>query len=98
MNETILIIEDEPKITKLARDYLAQSNYRTLIAADGNTGLAMARREHPDLIVLDLMLPGMDGLDVCRVLQGIGRANANGELPPDAPTRSSVYLLLTPRR
>lgn len=69
MNETILIIEDEPKIAKLARDYLAQSSYRTLIAADGNTGLAMARREHPDLIVLDLMLPGMDGLDVCRALR-----------------------------
>jgi DNA-binding response OmpR family regulator len=69
MNEIILIIEDEPKIAKLARDYLEQSSYRALIAADGNTGLAMARREHPDLIVLDLMLPGMDGLDVCRTLR-----------------------------
>jgi DNA-binding response OmpR family regulator len=69
MNEIILIIEDEPKIAKLARDYLEQSSYRALIAADGNTGLAMARREHPDLIVLDLMLPGMDGLDVCRALR-----------------------------
>ena len=69
MNETILIIEDEPKISKLARDYLEQNNYRTLIAAEGNTGLVMARREHPDLIVLDLMLPGMNGLDVCRTLR-----------------------------
>jgi len=69
MNETILIIEDEPKISKLARDYLEQSSYRTLIAAEGVSGLAMARREHPDLIVLDLMLPGMDGLDVCRSLR-----------------------------
>jgi DNA-binding response OmpR family regulator len=69
MNETILIIEDEPKICKLARDYLDQSSYRTLVAAEGDTGLAMARREHPDLIVLDLMLPGMDGLDVCRALR-----------------------------
>ena len=69
MNETILIIEDEPKITKLARDYLEQGGFRVLVAAQGDTGLAMARREHPDLIVLDLMLPGMDGLDVCRILR-----------------------------
>ena len=69
MNETILIIEDEPKITKLARDYLEQGGFRVLVAAQGNTGLAMARRDHPDLIVLDLMLPGMDGLDVCRNLR-----------------------------
>ena len=69
MNETILIIEDEPKVTKLARDYLAQGSFRVLTAADGQTGLAMARREHPALIVLDLMLPGMDGLDVCRALR-----------------------------
>ncbi len=69
MNETILIIEDEPKIAKLARDYLEQGSFRVLTAAEGDTGLAMARREHPDVIVLDLMLPGMDGLDVCRALR-----------------------------
>jgi two-component system alkaline phosphatase synthesis response regulator PhoP len=69
MNETILIIEDEPKVTKLARDYLEQGGFRVLIAADGNTGLAMARSERPEMIVLDLMLPGMDGLDVCRALR-----------------------------
>jgi two-component system alkaline phosphatase synthesis response regulator PhoP len=69
MNETILLIEDEPKITKLARDYLEQGGYRVLSATDGTIGLAMARREHPDMIVLDLMLPGMDGLDVCRALR-----------------------------
>ena len=69
MNETILIIEDEPKVSRLARDYLEQGGFRVLMAADGNTGLAMARHEHPELIVLDLMLPGMDGLDVCRALR-----------------------------
>jgi two-component system, OmpR family, alkaline phosphatase synthesis response regulator PhoP len=69
MNETILIIEDEIKVAKLALDYLEQGNFRVLTATDGNTGLAIARREHPALIVLDLMLPGMDGLDVCRVLR-----------------------------
>lgn len=69
MNETILVIEDEPKVARLARDYLKQSGFRVLTAADGGTGLAMARREQPVLIVLDLMLPGLDGLDVCRTLR-----------------------------
>ncbi|MFZ5915724.1 MAG: response regulator [Chloroflexota bacterium] len=69
MNETILVVDDEPKIVKLARDYLGKSGYRTLAAADGQTALAAARRDHPDLIVLDLNLPGMDGLDVCRALR-----------------------------
>jgi two-component system alkaline phosphatase synthesis response regulator PhoP len=69
MNETILIIEDEPKVGTLARDYLEQGGFRVLMAADGNIGLAMARRERPELVVLDLMLPGMDGLDVCRALR-----------------------------
>jgi len=69
MNETILIIEDEPKVARLARDYLEQGGFQVLMAADGITGLAMARREHPALVVLDLMLPAMDGLDVCRALR-----------------------------
>ena len=69
MNETVLIIEDEPKVAKLAQDYLEQSGFQVLLAVDGKAGLAMSRREQPALIVLDLMLPGMDGLDVCRTLR-----------------------------
>ena len=69
MSETILIIEDEPKVARLARDYLEKNNYRVLIANDGKSGLATARGEKPDLLVLDLMLPEMDGLDVCRALR-----------------------------
>jgi len=69
MNEMILIIEDEPKVAKLARDYLEKGGFRVLMASDGTTGLARARHEHPALIVLDLMLPSMDGLDVCRALR-----------------------------
>ena len=69
MQETILVIEDEPKVARLARDYLEKDNYRVLIAGDGQSGLAMARREKPDLLVLDLMLPGMSGLDICRALR-----------------------------
>jgi two-component system alkaline phosphatase synthesis response regulator PhoP len=69
MNELILVIEDEPKIVKLAQDYLEKGNYRVITALDGSTGLAMARQEKPDLIVLDLNLPKMDGLDVCRAIR-----------------------------
>ena len=69
MNETILVIDDEPKIVKLARDYLERGGFRVVTAAEGTTALAQARHERPDLIVLDLNLPGMDGLDVCRALR-----------------------------
>ena len=67
--QTILVVDDEPKIVRLARDYLEKNGFRVLIAGDGPAALAVARRDKPDLIVLDLMLPGMDGLDVCRVLR-----------------------------
>ena len=69
MNETILVIDDEPKIVKLARDYLERGGFRVVSAADGTTALAVARHERPDLVVLDLNLPGTDGLDVCRALR-----------------------------
>jgi two-component system alkaline phosphatase synthesis response regulator PhoP len=69
MNELILVVDDESEIVKLARDYLEQASFRVLSANDGLTGLAAARSERPDLIVLDLSLPGMDGLDVCRTLR-----------------------------
>ncbi len=69
MNELILVVDDEPKIVKLARDYLEQGGFRVMTAADGMTALAVARSARPDLIVLDLKLPGKDGLDVCRTLR-----------------------------
>jgi two-component system alkaline phosphatase synthesis response regulator PhoP len=69
MNELVLVVDDEARIVKLARDYLEQAGFRVFSAGDGLTALAMARRERPDLIVLDLKLPGMDGLDVCRALR-----------------------------
>jgi len=69
MNELILVIDDETRIVKLASDYLEHAGFRVLSAGDGVTGLAVARRERPDLVVLDLLLPGMDGLDVCRALR-----------------------------
>ncbi|MGH2542599.1 MAG: response regulator [Ardenticatenaceae bacterium] len=69
MNELILVVDDEPKIVRLARDYLERSGFRVRPAGDGTTALAAARQERPDLVVLDLNLPGMDGLDVCRALR-----------------------------
>jgi two-component system alkaline phosphatase synthesis response regulator PhoP len=69
MNELILVVDDEPKIVKQARDYLERGGFHVVTAADGTTALAVARHERPDLIVLDLNLPEMDGLDVCRALR-----------------------------
>jgi two-component system alkaline phosphatase synthesis response regulator PhoP len=69
MSKSILVIDDEPQIADLCRDYLVAAGYTVLTAGDGAKGLALARRERPDLVVLDLMLPGMDGLDVCRALR-----------------------------
>ncbi len=69
MNETILLVDDEPKNVRLVRDYLERANFRVVPALDGVTALAAARDDRPDLVVLDLNLPGMDGLDVCRALR-----------------------------
>ena len=69
MSSLILVVDDEPKIVRLARDYLEKNGFRVVTAADGSSALAMARREKPDLIVLDLLLPGMDGREVCRILR-----------------------------
>ncbi len=69
MSQLILVVDDEPKIARLARDYLEKNGYRVLTAADGQSALTIARREKPDLIVLDLMLPNIDGREVCRILR-----------------------------
>lgn len=68
-NKKILIVDDEPKIVDLVRTYLEKDGYKTLVAYDGKTALELARREKPALIVLDLMLPEVSGLDVCRQLR-----------------------------
>ncbi len=69
MNELVLVVDDEPKIAKLAQDYLERGGFRVVTAGDGTTALAVARRDRPDLVVLDLNLPGLDGLDVARSLR-----------------------------
>lgn len=66
---TILIIEDEARIAEWVRRYFERAGFAAVTAADGPTGLAQARELSPDLIVLDLMLPGLDGMSICRVLR-----------------------------
>ena len=68
--EIILVVDDEVQILEVIRDYLQQAGFSVLTARDGQTGLSIARHEHPDLMVLDIMLPGaLDGLDVCRAVR-----------------------------
>src|SRR6266702_1189988 len=62
----ILVIEDEANIVDLIRLYLEQAGYAVVSAADGITGLELHAREKPDLVILDLMLPALDGMEVCR--------------------------------
>lgn len=64
--KTILVVDDEPKITQLVRDYLERAGYVVRVANDGRAALSLAKAEKPDLIVLDLGLPHMDGLDFTR--------------------------------
>ena len=69
MNRTILVVDDEPRIVELARDYLEHAGFDVMTASDGQSALATARSRTPDLVVLDLGLPGLDGLDVTRQLR-----------------------------
>jgi two-component system alkaline phosphatase synthesis response regulator PhoP len=82
---TILVADDEPGIVTIARDYLERAGFRVLTAGDGPTTLRLARGERPSLLVLDLMMPGMDGLDVTRVLRH------------DPATQSLPIIMLTAR-
>ena len=67
--KTILVVDDEPKMIKIARDYLAQAGYNVVAATDGAAAVSASRTAKPDLIVLDLGLPTMDGLDVTRAIR-----------------------------
>ena len=70
--QKILIIEDEPNIRELVLYNLSQSGYEAIEAEDGLQGIAMARSENPDLILLDIMLPGKNGYDICKELRAEG--------------------------
>jgi two-component system alkaline phosphatase synthesis response regulator PhoP len=81
----ILVVDDEKNIIQLVRFNLEREGYQVLIATDGVSGLELARGEAPDLIVLDVMLPGMNGLEVCR------------ELHQDPATKNIPIIMLSAR-
>jgi len=65
----ILVVDDEPPMVELVRGYLVREGWDVVTAVDGAQALEMARSEHPDVVVLDLMLPGVDGNEVCRQIR-----------------------------
>ena len=67
--KTVLVVDDEAKIVQIARDYLEHAGFNVISAGDGHAAVALAKDKQPDLIVLDLGLPGMDGLDVARAVR-----------------------------
>ena len=81
--QTILIIEDDPDLVEVVQYNLERESFGVLSAADGEKGLEEALRRRPDLILLDLMLPGLDGLEVCRRLRA------------DEATRAIPIIMLT---
>lgn len=83
MDDTVLIVEDESDVVDLLRYHLAKAGFSVLIANDGLAGLEMARRNRPDVLILDLMLPGLDGHAICKALKA------------DAETEQIPILMLT---
>lgn len=83
MGKVILIVEDDPKSIKLTRDILTVSGYATLEATDGKQGVALARDKKPDLILMDIQLPIMDGLEAAKILKS------------DAETKDIPIIALT---
>ena len=75
LQEHLLIVDDDPEIRELLQDYLQSNGYRVSTAADGKAMWSLLEREHVDLVVLDIMLPGEDGLVLCRQLR------ASSDLP-----------------
>ena len=76
MPKKVLVVEDDPDIVKLLKFHLEAEGFRVLIAEDGEAGLKTSRDELPALILLDLMLPKMSGLDLCRILKGDKKTEA----------------------
>jgi DNA-binding response OmpR family regulator len=87
MAKTILVVEDEGKIARWVRTYFEQAGFSVLLAGDGELGLALAQSERPDLIILDLNLPRLDGLAVCQTLRR----------HPDAAVARVPIIMLTAR-
>jgi two-component system response regulator ResD len=78
---SLLVVDDEPTITDVLSRYLERAGYETRVAADGFEALALAGARRPDLVVLDLMLPGIDGLEVMRRLRSMDEGSMRGRVP-----------------
>lgn len=87
MSQAIVVIEDDAQIRRVVEGYLQQAGYRVFSAADGTTGLALVRRERPALLVLDLMLPGLDGWEITRRLRS-----------GDDPALAGLYIIMLTAR
>ncbi len=85
MTQRILVVDDDRQIVRLVRSYLEQSGYATLAAYEGHEALHLIRAERPDLVVLDLMLPGVDGWEITRIVRG------------DPALRATPIIMLTAR-
>jgi len=83
MAKTILIVEDDPKSLTLLRDLLQVSGYKTIEATDGKQGVELTKSKKPDLILMDIMMPEMDGIEATRILKA------------DVTTRNIPILALT---
>lgn len=69
MPTCILLVDDEAPVRELVSEILRQHGYRVLVAKDGVEAISTAQREHPALVILDFLMPGMDGVEVCRILK-----------------------------
>ena len=78
---SLLVVDDEPTITDVLSRYLQRAGYETRVAADGPQALELAGDRRPDLVVLDLMLPGLDGLEVMRLLQALDEGSVRPRVP-----------------
>lgn len=78
----ILVVDDEPDLLILLEEHLTQEGYEVLTASAGMTAITRAKREHPDVILLDVMMPGLSGFDVCNILQDY----------PDTATIPIIFL------
>lgn len=87
MNPTILVVEDDRQIRTVVEGYLQQAGYRVLSAADGALGLSLAQQQKPTLLVLDLMLPELDGLEIARRLRS-----------SDDPALANMYIIMLTAR
>ena len=85
MNARILVVDDDREIARLLRGYLEQDGFEVLVAYDGESALHMLRQERPDLLLLDLMLPGRDGWELTRLIRG------------DATLAATPIIMLTAR-